>query len=53
MIPKEYLNNENLSDILNIILQGENTTHNTEIMDSAIRVLKEISKNYDDKKIKR
>lgn len=52
MIPNDYLNNKGLSDILNVILQGENTTDNKEIMDLGIQILKDISKKYDDEKIK-
>ncbi len=53
MIPDEYNNSESLTDILNVILQGENTTNNSTIMDIGTRILQEISKNYDEEKIKR
>lgn len=52
MIPKKYRNQKDLSDILNVVLQGENRTEDKEIMEIGIRILKEISKKFDDDKIK-
>ena len=51
MIPDKYRNREDLSAILNVILQGENTTEDKEIMNIGVTIIKEISKNYDETKI--
>ena len=53
MIPDEYNNVESLTDILNVVLQGENTTDNQDIMDLGVRILQEVSKNYNEEMIKK
>ncbi len=51
MIPEDYMNTGSLTDILNVILQGENTTDNKAIMQIGTKILQDISKNYDEEKI--
>ncbi len=46
MIPEKYQNMESLSNILNVVLQGENTTDDQKIYDIGINIVKEISGNY-------
>ncbi len=53
MIPEDYMNTGSLTDILNVILQGENTTDNKAIMEIGTKILQDISKNYDEEKIKK
>ncbi len=46
MIPEKYQNKEILTNILNVILQGENTTDDQKIYDIGINIVKKISRNY-------
>jgi RHS repeat-associated protein len=44
MIPDKYQNRKDLTDILNVVFQGENTTGNKRIEEIGMKILK--SKNY-------
>jgi len=46
MIPEQYQNTQDLTNILNVVLQGENTTDNQDIYDIGINIVKTISGNY-------
>ena len=52
-IPDAYMNTESITDILNVVLQGESTTNNQDIMNIGIQILQNISGNYDEDRIKR
>jgi RHS repeat-associated protein len=46
IIPEKYQNTKDLTNILNVVLQGENTTDNPDIYDIGINIVKKISGNY-------
>ena len=46
LIPKKYMNAQNLGDITNVILTGVNLTKDKGIYKTGIRIVKEVSKNY-------
>lgn len=48
IIPEQYKNTNDLSNILNVVLQGENLTDDEGIYNVGIRIVKEISGNYQD-----
>jgi RHS repeat-associated protein len=53
MIPDEYMNVGDLTNILNVILQGENTTDNQDIMNIGVDIIQNISGNYNEEWIKK
>jgi RHS repeat-associated protein len=56
LIPNEYMNVNSLTDILNVVLQGESTTNSQAIMDIGEKILQDISNRYNEewmKKIKK
>jgi RHS repeat-associated protein len=46
MIPEKYQNLQNLGSIANVVLSGVNPSDNQELYDVGIKIVKEISKNY-------
>jgi hypothetical protein len=49
MIPDQYRNIQDLGNITNVVLSGVNPTKNQEIYDIGIKIVKEISGNYQQK----
>ena len=52
LVPEEYLNPVGLSNILNVIIQVENTTDDPKVLEVGIKIVKEISGNFKDPKPK-
>ena len=53
MIPNEFMNINSLSDIVNVVLQGESVTNSQAIMDIGKQILQDISNKLDEELLKK